>query len=56
MGDYTIYVLLGTTNAVVVTAATGLPVRPGQQQVLTLGSNLYLAAIGTGPLDITWGN
>jgi hypothetical protein len=58
MGVVPAYVLLGTSNAVVVTSATGLPIMPGKSIYLTVGSNTYLAAIAaqTTPLSIVVGN
>lgn len=54
MGDYPVYVLLGTT-APTVTTANGIPIPPGQDRVLTMGANVFAAAIGNGPVDFALG-
>ncbi len=54
LGDYVCYILLGTT-APTVTPSNGVPVMPGQSLALTLGSNTFAAAIGSGPVDFALG-
>lgn len=58
LGQLPAFVLLGSSSAVVVTSATGLPVMPNAQIFLTIGANTYLAAIAaqTTPLQINVGN
>lgn len=48
LGPNPAVVLLGTSNAVTVTASTGIAVIPGQSIPLTVGSNTYIASIGVG--------
>ena len=58
LGDIPVYVLMGTSSAVVVTTSTGLPVLPNEKIALTIGSNTYiaiLAAFGT-PVQVNVGN
>ncbi|MGB8478661.1 MAG: hypothetical protein WCE63_07450 [Acidobacteriaceae bacterium] len=47
VGNDVAYLLLGTSNAVAVTPSTGLALLPGDSINLTIGSNTYLAAIGS---------
>jgi hypothetical protein len=48
LGLIPVFVVLGTSNAVVATVATGTPILPGCSLPLVLGANTYLAAITTG--------
>lgn len=48
LGLIPVFVVLGTSNAVVATVATGMPILPGTSLPLALGTNTYLAAITTG--------
>jgi hypothetical protein len=55
--EYPAWVLLGTSNAVAVTTATGVIVLPQSSITLALASNTYLAGIGQGAnLDIALGD
>lgn len=47
-GPLMAYVVLGTTNAVTATTATGTPILPYSSLPLTLGGNTWLAAITQG--------
>jgi hypothetical protein len=47
-GPLMAYVVLGTSNAVTASAATGTPILPYASVPLTLGSNTWLAAITQG--------
>lgn len=42
------FVVLGASNAVAATVATGTPILPGNSLPLVLGANTYLAAVTTG--------
>jgi len=62
LGNFPMFVKLGTTNAVTVTPATGLPVMPGEQLAIGIGSNTWIATICAGgagsstPFNLTTGN
>lgn len=58
LGVVPVYVLLGSSNAVVVTSATGLPIFPNDKIYLTIGANTYIAAIAaqTTPVQVNVGN
>jgi hypothetical protein len=43
----TVFVLLGTSNAVAVTTTTGMPIPPHGTVSLNIGANTYIAAIGS---------
>lgn len=45
LGQNVAFIVLGSSNAVVATVATGVTVLPGTSFTLALGSNTYLAAI-----------
>lgn len=48
LGPSPVVVLLGTSNAVSVTASTGVAIPSGGQLALVIGSNTYIAAIAVG--------
>ena len=45
LGPSPLFVVLGTSSAVVATVATGVTILPNQQLFLGVGSNTYIAAI-----------
>lgn len=55
VGNGIAYLLLGTSSAVVATPSTGLALLPGLSINLTIGTNTYLAAIGS-TINISVGN
>ena len=59
LGQQAVFVLLGSSNTVSVTPNGGIAIMPGDNIVLTIGANTYLAAVslaGVSGLNITVGN